>query len=531
MLEKHLLAIENAIQNKDACKVSENQPRTHPFNHTLPRETDGHANRIKKLTKTLNKRLETALPDKQGASIKMTTYLTPSACEDAVASILELNKEAIAEWLENAEKIGTQNKAAGIDQKNSTPQRMTLTTDGYLNPSRGQYDENTQASDAITTPIHTFSDKEIQQMTNGAVALIVQTAKPVSDEDRTIRRPAIAYLEKPKSHSVTLQYNPDSPYGFDVVTAYPTTQKLKHDMRDPANNDILTKKLFREAFPHTDFAKVHTTSRAYDLVSIAARFTKGMTVWLNNKDNPGIEITVEPSMQNRYKSRFCLHEDGIAELKRNPRTNEMQQVPVSRRDPRLAPIRNELDNLFGTKNPERTWPKPGYATEDFNTYKLLEEIRSKNMNPRTGMYRQNTLAIYSQKEPVKLVMTSFDQKQRTVVSIEKDGIYLKPSPDAKEKQPLTREAIAKGGKTPLAREIQKFAREFDKILSKIKHPAITDTQSATIDEIVESYVKQQTTQQTKKPTTQKSSSPLPEQKDLTPKQPEQQNSADQKTDV
>lgn len=456
-MASHKERILEGVARKDFCARSEPQDRTHPFHHVLPDSHIEASRRAELVARDMSETFKTMPPSinrRQTTMNVMTAYADRDACETACAHVIDANADLIAEWLKIAEEAGP----------TEHPPTLTISTTGEID-HHARTGRDTSAAARCTTQARRFTNQDLMAMPDTSFAFAVVSRNPQHEH----RRPAKAAILRAEHQSITLQYNPNSPYGFDVVTTYPMAQTVRANVNSrfahTANlsRDIVS--CLKDAYLQTPFARQDTISRKHDNVSVIASLTDGVRVWDNVDD--GIQISVD---RNGRRTRYRLFEDGMT---RDDRGHENKVVP--RYEPALAPIRQQLDALFEMFASNTAYPKPHRMQRDEAAQNLLEDVTCANQNPKSGTYSPSRLAPWSRREPLTLVMIAFDKQKQHALQLRPDGAYIMNTVSSKNAAKLS---VASLGHEPTSDFERELARFKDDIIDYIRrHEDSQDSRS------------------------------------------------------
>lgn len=481
--DQYIQNINDSINNKDFMTTNNSLPKSsnHSINHVI--EKKPNQNDVTTIT-TLTNEMNRAFSHGGGRYSRTVTFFkNMQACEQNVAILIEKNKDLIKLWLKEAQKN---------DEKGIKNQKLVLKTDYSMNDSVAEQTGNHDAEKTIEhlKQKHSMSPKEKEQMSKDALKLSILF--PQKDENGE-RRNAQAILTTEPETVVVLKYDKESPYGFSITTAYPKASSKSNEQNPNLLKSNWVNKI-KQAYLRTDFAKQDTFARRQDNVGIIASLTSKIKVWSNKYAKEGSDLSIETTGRygRPYTRRFKLTSNGISELERYNGTTE--EIPVQRNDRDLKPISKQLDTLFETTARDKQWPTTEKENDEITN--LLTKIKQ-NVS-REGTIPEGKLAIYKQKDPTILVLSSYNPNKRLAVEITDTEVLIKPSATSSTKIPITTDML-NNNETPFAKELSSYEQYLKPILrpkantaekQSLENRTETIISNKSLDEIVQDFENQ-----------------------------------------
>lgn len=454
--------------------------RTHPFNHAI-RDGWDRSCIVDKMSSWMTKTMNLHGADMVGCAASM--YLSESDCEKAVALAISKNVDVLSTWVEDCRNSSHSDRL----------QRISFDTFGNCSYRQSQGVDFIAAS-RVSDMFHQFTSDELRDMPDGACCFKVSPVASTVD-DRAFRQPVSASVVRCEEQSVTLQFDPDSPCGFVVVTAYPLGRFASRKTPESFYDGNVYSEMMSEAYRQTSEGRSTGVSSSYDTLSVMARMTPGVSVYHNEKRqikgcmHEGINLVFGKNGQ--YDGRFFVDEGSITEIVTD-NTGRIQGSRVRLDNELLAPFREQLEGMFGKRNDHDFWPSladPAGMTNDMDVSRLLNSVRETNRNRMTGRYAQGNLAIYSQDEPVTFVMSSRDPDQRYAVVCDSDGVFAKPSVDADdgERIKLSFDMFEYGGSSDFAKEMMKFQSLFNDLMITRSDDVLSVDNTLSFDDMADKF--------------------------------------------
>lgn len=208
-------ALERTIKSHTFCQESRGRgsSRIHPLKHCLYEDADHHAPQ-NAWNRQIFDKLFTDIYQKGRTLASESTFKSISDIESVTAIFIEQHKEEILRWVESCDNYGQEHD--GKILQDTDAQRFVMSSSRYTKVNED--DPSTKIQD-------TLQIQKYQKIREGDA--LPNSVTVAIDMDSTAETHPIDFrICHAKNATVILNYNPTSPYGFDICTVIPETQLM-----------------------------------------------------------------------------------------------------------------------------------------------------------------------------------------------------------------------------------------------------------------------------------------------------------------